>query len=109
MTCHVTDNGYSYKRYRLRRDYLGQRGAGEGPLTHFPISDKSRFMGRPSLNVKPTLVRLPEGVPERIDAVVGKNRRAEFIRQAVLKELQRHEAEKTSSNTKGDLAANQKS
>jgi hypothetical protein len=49
------------------------------------------FMGRPSLNVTPVLVRLPQDVPERIDALVGKNKRAEFIREAVEKELARRE------------------
>lgn len=48
-------------------------------------------MGRPPLKVKPTLVRLPEGVAERIDAVAGKNRRAEFIREAIENELKRRE------------------
>ena len=50
-------------------------------------------MGRPKMNVTPTLVRLPEGVAERIDAVAGKNRRAEFIREAVERELRRRERE----------------
>lgn len=48
-------------------------------------------MGRPPLNVKPMLVRLPEGMAERIDAVAGANKRAEFIREAVEKELKRLE------------------
>lgn len=48
-------------------------------------------MGRPPLNVKPMLVRLPEGMAERIDAVAGENKRAEFIREAVEKELKRQE------------------
>lgn len=48
-------------------------------------------MGRPPLNVKPILVRLPDDVPERIDTIAGKNKRAEFIRGAVLKELERRE------------------
>lgn len=48
-------------------------------------------MGRPALNVKPILVRLPNGVPERIDTLVGANKRAVFIREAVLKELERRE------------------
>lgn len=48
-------------------------------------------VGRPSLGVKPTLVRLPDGVAERIDALVGQNRRAVFIRSAVEKELKRQE------------------
>lgn len=60
-------------------------------MTHIPISDTSRRMGRPALNVKPILVRLPDDVPDRIDALVGKNRRAEFIREAVERELKRRE------------------
>lgn len=51
-------------------------------------------MGRPKMNVTPTMVRLPEGVAERIDAVAGKNRRSEFIREAVEKELKRRERPK---------------
>lgn len=50
-------------------------------------------MGRPSLKVKAIVVRLPEGVPERIDALVGKYQRAKFIREAVEKELCRREAQ----------------
>jgi metal-responsive CopG/Arc/MetJ family transcriptional regulator len=63
-------------------------------LTHFPISDSRSCMGRPPLNVTPVLVRLPNDVPERIDAIVGKHKRAEFIRQAIERELRRHEAAK---------------
>jgi metal-responsive CopG/Arc/MetJ family transcriptional regulator len=48
-------------------------------------------MGRPPLNVKPMLVRLPDGLAEQIDAVAGKNKRAEFIREAVENELKRRE------------------
>lgn len=47
-------------------------------------------MGRPPIG-KITKVTLPDGVPERIDAVAGKNRRAEFIREATLAELERRE------------------
>jgi Arc/MetJ-type ribon-helix-helix transcriptional regulator len=47
------------------------------------ISVNKPRMGRPPLYVKPMVVRLPEGVPERIDAVVGEHKRAEFIREAV--------------------------
>lgn len=47
--------------------------------------------GRPTLGVKPTVVRLPEGVAERIDALVGPNKRAGFIREAVQIELERRE------------------
>ena len=47
--------------------------------------------GRPALGNKPTLVRLPEEVMERIDTLVGKKRRAAFIREAVEEELKRRE------------------
>ena len=59
---------------------------------NFPISAIPARMGRPPLNVKPTLVRLPLEAIERIEAIVGKNRMAEFIREAVEKELKRREA-----------------
>lgn len=62
-------------------------------MTQFPVSDNAARMGRPPLNVKPVLVRLPEDVPDRIDAIVGKNKRAEFIRDAVETELKRRERE----------------
>lgn len=53
-----------------------------------------RGRGRPSLGLKDTRVRLPEGVGERIDALMGgPNRRAEFIREAVEVELERREQE----------------
>lgn len=60
-------------------------------MTNYPISDNARRMGRPPLNVKPILVRLPSDVPDRIDALVGKSKRAEFIRAAVEAELERRE------------------
>lgn len=46
-------------------------------------------MGRPSLGVVSTTIRLPRAVLERIDALLGQNRRAEFIREAVEAELKR--------------------
>ena len=46
-------------------------------------------MGRPPLNVKPILVRLPVDIPERIDKLVGRNKRAAFIREAIENELER--------------------
>lgn len=55
-------------------------------------------MGRPPLHMKPTQVRLPEEVMRRIDRIVGQKRRAEFIRQAVLKELERIERIPTEPN-----------
>jgi metal-responsive CopG/Arc/MetJ family transcriptional regulator len=51
-------------------------------------------MGRPPMNLKPTPVRLPVGMAERIDALMGPNRRAEFIRQALEAELKRRERKK---------------
>ena len=48
-------------------------------------------MGRPSLEVRKTTVRLPVAVFERIAALVGENRMATFIREAVLAELERRE------------------
>jgi predicted DNA-binding protein len=50
-------------------------------------------MGRPPLNVKSTNIRLPEGLGERIDALVGNRRRAAFIREVLEREVERLEAE----------------
>lgn len=63
-------------------------------MTENVISDTPRRMGRPPMKVTPVLVRLPEGVPEQIDRIAGKNRRAEFIREAVEKEIKRRLAAK---------------
>ncbi|MTH94921.1 hypothetical protein E1297_02685 [Roseibium sp. RKSG952] len=59
-------------------------------------------MGRPPLNVKPTLVRLGEGVGERIDALVGTRKRAEYIRDAIEEKLRRDErkAKRSKEQTK---------
>ena len=62
-------------------------------MTEFTTSENQPRVGHRSLNVKPMSVRLPEGVPERIDELVGKHRRAQFIRDAVLKELELREAD----------------
>lgn len=55
-------------------------------------------MGRPPLNrdseTKVTLVRLTGEAVDRIDALVGPNKRAVFIRQAVEAELERRERAK---------------
>ena len=48
-------------------------------------------MGRPPMNVKPTLVRLTEEMLERIDRLAGNNQRAQFIREAIERELERRE------------------
>ena len=57
-------------------------------------------MGRPSMNVKPMLVRLPEGMTKRIDALLGRGKCAQFIREAVEKELIQREAEAKRSSPK---------
>jgi predicted DNA-binding protein len=46
-------------------------------------------MGRPPLGVKFTAIRLPPEMLERIDALAGKGRRSEFIREAVQEKLDR--------------------
>jgi predicted DNA-binding protein len=51
-------------------------------------------MGRPPLGVKTTVVRLPEGLAERIDDLIGPNRRAKFIREIVEREVERLEVER---------------
>lgn len=48
-------------------------------------------MGRPPLNMKIVPVRLPPEVIEKVDAVVGTYGRAQFIREAVERELERRE------------------
>jgi predicted DNA-binding protein len=48
-------------------------------------------MGRPPLNVKETKVRLTEETRQRIEALVGPNKMANFIREAVEAELRRRE------------------
>lgn len=60
-------------------------------MAHFPIPVKAGRMGRPPLNVKPTVVRLADDVRRRIVALVGENRMAAFIREAVEAELRRRE------------------
>lgn len=67
----------------------------ETKLTDFPIADIRRRMGRPPLKAnvetKATMVRLTEDTRQRIEALVGPNRMAEFIREAVERELKRRE------------------
>jgi predicted DNA-binding protein len=52
-------------------------------------------MGRPPLNLKSTNVRLPEGLGDRIDALVGRQRRAAFIREVLEREVKRLESDKS--------------
>ena len=63
---------------------------------HFPIaksSAKQTRMGRPPLNLKTTVIRLSADTIARIEAVVGKNRMSQFMREAAEAELSRREAE----------------
>ena len=53
-------------------------------------------MGRPPLNVKSTNIRLPEGLGDRIDKLVGRQRRAAFIREIIEREVEKLEAERAS-------------
>lgn len=48
-------------------------------------------MGRPPLGNKPTQIRLPEEVRERIREIVGEKGMAQFIREAVEREMKRRE------------------
>ena len=60
-------------------------------LENKAITVRAPRMGRPPLGVKATLVRLTADALLRIDALVGSGRRAEFIREAVERELKRRE------------------
>lgn len=53
-----------------------------------------RRMGRPPLGVKETKVRLTDEQRERIVALVGNQGMAQFIREAVERELKRREKAK---------------
>lgn len=49
-------------------------------------------MGRKQVNADTTIIRLPEGFLERVDASLGeKEPRAAFFREAVERELKRRE------------------
>jgi hypothetical protein len=61
------------------------------PLMQLPISTTVRGVGRPPLNIRPITVRLSSEVLKRIEALVGPRRIAEFIREAVERELKRRE------------------
>jgi metal-responsive CopG/Arc/MetJ family transcriptional regulator len=51
-------------------------------------------MGRPKMDVKPTLIRLPEGMAKEIDKIAGPGKRADFIRQAIEREIKRRGRQK---------------
>jgi hypothetical protein len=60
-------------------------------LTEHPTSATIPRMGRPSLKVKATVVRLSVDVRKRIEALVGPNNMAKFIREAIDAELERRQ------------------
>jgi hypothetical protein len=66
-----------------------------GGMKDFPTSQrpaKTSRMGRPPLNVKVTAVRLTVEMMARIEAVAGKHRMSQFLREAAEAELLRREA-----------------
>lgn len=63
----------------------------ERELTDFSGTVTQHRMGRPPLNVRETKVRLSDEARRRIEALVGANRMAGFIREAVDNELDRRE------------------
>lgn len=67
-------------------------------MTQLPIPDTRPRMGRPPLNrksdTKPTLIRMTAETRARIEALVGENRMAVFIREAIEAELKRRERKK---------------
>ena len=58
---------------------------------NFPSPVTTRRMGRPPMNVEETKVRLAAGSKQRIAVLVGENRMAAFIREAVEEKLRRDE------------------
>jgi metal-responsive CopG/Arc/MetJ family transcriptional regulator len=55
-------------------------------------------MGRPSLHATAIHVRIPNDVLNRVDALVGDNQRAQFVREALIAEIERRE--RAASNQK---------
>lgn len=56
---------------------------------NFPISATSGKMGRPPLHLKPRLIRLSARAIDEIEALVGKNRLSQFVREAIDREIER--------------------
>ncbi|RWA73838.1 MAG: hypothetical protein E5X49_05170 [Mesorhizobium sp.] len=48
-------------------------------------------MGRPPLHMSSMNLRLPEDLKRRIDALVGEKHRAQFIREAIERALEKQE------------------
>lgn len=63
-------------------------------LTELVISGTKRPVGRTKINDEQTPARFPEGTLARIDATLAdKEKRSDFIREAVERELKRRERE----------------
>lgn len=63
-------------------------------MTELLISGSPRSVGRKQINHEQMPARFPEGTFARIDAVLAdKEKRADFVREAVDRELERREAE----------------
>ena len=73
----------------------------EVDLTLATETGTTRRMGRPPLkrNVETVVsaVRLPADMVERIDAIAGPNKRGEFIREAIEREVKRRESGSSNS------------
>lgn len=64
-------------------------------MTELLISGSPRSVGRKQINHEQMPARFPEGTLARIDAVLAeKEKRSDFVREAVERELQRREAAK---------------
>lgn len=67
-------------------------------MTAVPDSGTTPRMGRPPLKRNTetvvTTIRLAADVAERIDAIAGPNKRGEFIREAIDRELKRRDRSK---------------
>jgi len=57
--------------------------------TYKAVADNGRRMGRPPLGVRPTTVRLSLDIIAQIEALVGPQKLATFIREAVQEKLDR--------------------
>ncbi|MGS1095872.1 YlcI/YnfO family protein [Aquamicrobium terrae] len=65
-------------------------------MTELLISNTSRPVGRRQINHEQMPARFPEGTLARIDAVLAeKEKRSDFVREAVERELERREQEKS--------------
>lgn len=60
-------------------------------MTSIPAPDIPRRMGRPPLGIESTNVRISKEVKERIRELVGEQGMAQFIREAIERELKRRE------------------